>query len=132
WDPELAIAFGLQDESAGENADNYEEQCFKDERGREPRRRPVDLGVALIMKCPSGPQPAGGKQAGDDAVTVTMLPDQQCDNREADRHTCELRRPDRKVVQLEQSVVGPRREQQKTVKPVRPPLGHQTRSAAAL
>ena len=38
-----------------ENTDNDEQQRLTCERNREPHRRPIDLGVALVMKCQSDP-----------------------------------------------------------------------------
>src|SRR5437899_5879950 len=132
YQPESASVRRRERDSARENTETDEKQRLEREVRREPRRHPVDLGIALIKKGPADPHPAHRQQARDKAITVPVFADQQCDDRKPDRRARDLRGPDRKIVELEKAVVGPWREQQKTGEPIRPPFGHQPRSTAAI
>jgi hypothetical protein len=88
-----------------------EEQQALDREGRgEPGCGPVDGGIALQMEGPGHPQPAGREQQA--GHPRRLHPALQCcvQHRQPDHQGKKMRRPELGVVELEEPMVGARRE----------------------
>ena len=106
--------------------------CDREADG-EVARRPVDRGVARRADRPRRPtasRPRGSRRRRGRA-TLPPRSQQHEDRERRARAPAICSRPDRGVVELEQPVVGARREQQEVRERVGPPLRHQSFSTIA-
>ena len=92
---------------------------------------PVDGLITFQEIGPRDPEPASRQHRGDRTAPPDAPAQQQAEDRHAQREAHQLQRPYGHVVELEQPVVGARREQQKVRQRIRPPFGHQSFSTWA-
>ena len=103
-----------------------EQRAFNGESRRDIGGSPVDGRVAIPQEGPPDEDPKDREDECEPACPGSRPPRDEQDDDEAGGERQHVQRPERRIVQFEHAPVDARRKQQEILRPVGPPLRHQS------